>query len=498
MEAVIANAALSIDGNRQPSRSEKLAACVRHILETDGVPPLNEHATELITCTLDFDASSMELARVILKDVGLTSQLLRVANSALYNRFSRPILSVAHAVTMLGWEAVRNLVSSVRYVEHFAARSPGLRELMLMSVLTALHARDVAAAVGYPYPEDAYLCGLFRNLGEVLVACHAPQDYARIILKMQAENMTERASCLAVLGFSWEDVAERVAGAWNMPERIGRGGYAAASVRKSLLERCLLSVSDYAHGLTHAEYRRNMGVETVNLKTVLDPYGRGAIVPMEDVRRIVKNSLREAQQLFAGFQIPAARLKLDRQAELARMVLYAAPVFDGGRISTLNGALESAAAMLRDPQFELTRVVTTVLDGLREAGFERIVFALVSENHTLLRGRLAVGDDTEEILRRFHFRIERMEGPVYAAMQRRVDVLVDRSRDDRYDNSLLVTTVEPSAFALFPVVVGGKVAGCLYADRRSHTPGLETVSGGLARARDIIAAAISKKAPSRP
>src|SRR5581483_7416614 len=199
----------------------------------------------------------------------------------------------------------------------------------------------------------------------------------------------------------------------------------------------------------------------------------------------------------AGLQIPAARLKLDRQAELARMVLYAAPVFDAGRIATLNAALENAAALLRDAHFELTRVVTAVLEGLREAGFEHIVFALVNENHTLLRGRLAVGDDTDEILRRFQFRIERMEGPVYAAMQRRVDVLVDRSRDDRYDSSLLVTGLEPSAFALFPVIVGGKVAGCLYADRRSHTPGLDTVTGALGRAREIIAAAISKKAPAR-
>jgi HD-like signal output (HDOD) protein len=58
--------------------------------------------------TLDLESSGVELSRIILKDVGLASQILRLANSAMYNRSGRPILSIAHAIVLLGWDRVRS------------------------------------------------------------------------------------------------------------------------------------------------------------------------------------------------------------------------------------------------------------------------------------------------------------------------------------------------------------------------------------------------------
>ena len=62
------------------------------------------------------------------------------------------------------------MATGVVLLEHFRKHSPGLKELILLSLLTANHAREVADRVGYPKREEAYLCGMFRNLGEVLVA----------------------------------------------------------------------------------------------------------------------------------------------------------------------------------------------------------------------------------------------------------------------------------------------------------------------------------------
>ena len=128
------------------------------------MPPFCKHANEVLAHTSDlYGGSSTELVRIILQDLGLTSRILRVANSALYNRSGHPIMSVAHGTILLGWDNVRNLVSTVRYLEHFAGRAPGLRELLLLSLLSAVHGRNIAATIGYPCPEDAYICGLFRN-----------------------------------------------------------------------------------------------------------------------------------------------------------------------------------------------------------------------------------------------------------------------------------------------------------------------------------------------
>jgi HD-like signal output (HDOD) protein len=472
----------------------KLDACVQRISREEGAPPFGQHASELIARTLDLDGgSSGTLARVAFKDLGLTSQILRAANSALYNRSGRPIMSVPHGIVLIGWDTLRNLIGTIRYIEHYANRSPGLRELMMLSLLSAVHSRDIAASVGYPRPEEAHLGGLFRNLGEVMVACHCPEEYSKIILLMHKENIDESRASLRVLGFSWDEVGLRVAARWDMPPNIdvclrGPGGPAG-----SPMDRCLASITDYARDLTHAVYRDGAAIERMHLRWVVDPRGRRVVLPEAGLRLLTDSALRETRDTFAALGIPSNSLRLDRQAERARHLLASVPVFDADRWRSLDEAAENANRVVRDEDFELTAVISALLDAVRGAGFDRAVFGLLNDEHTSIRGRLASGGAVEDVLRGFDFPVDRLDGPIRAALQYKSDVLIDCARDGRYDGSALVAAMEPAAFALFPLVVDEKPVGCLYADRQSAAPDLDTARSPLGRVRDTMAAAIKAK-----
>ena len=472
----------------------KLDACVQRISREEGAPPFGQHASELIARTLDLDGgSSGTLARVAFKDLGLTSQILRAANSALYNRSGRPIMSVPHGIVLIGWDTLRNLIGTIRYIEHYANRSPGLRELMMLSLLSAVHSRDIAASVGYPRPEEAHLGGLFRNLGEVMVACHCPEEYSKIILIMHKENIDESRASVRVLGFSWDEVGLRVAARWDMPPNIdvclrGPGGPAG-----SPMDRCLASITDYARDLTHAVYRDGAAIERMHLRWVVDPRGRRVVLPEAGLRLLTDSALRETRDTFAALGIPSNSLRLDRQAERARDLLASVPVFDAARWRSLDEAAENANRVVRDEDFELTAVISALLDAVRGAGFDRAVFGLLNDEHTSIRGRLASGGAVEDVLRGFDFPVDRLDGPIRAALQYKSDVLIDCARDGRYDGSALVAAMEPAAFALFPLVVDEKPVGCLYADRQSAAPDLDTARSPLGRVRDTMAAAIKAK-----
>ena len=480
--------------SRSASRQQKLEACVQRISREEGAPPFCQHANELIAQTLDLDGgSSGSLARVALKDLGLTSQILRAANSAFYNHSGRPIMSVPHGIVLMGWETLRNLVSTIRYIEHFAKRSPGLRELMMLSLLSAVHSRDIAVSIGYPRPDEAHICGLFRNLGEVLIGCHCPEEYSRIILTMEAENINGRAACLRVLDFSWDEVGLRVATGWNMPPKIyvclrGLGGLVG-----SPMDRCLASIADYARDLTHAIYREGAQLEGAHLPWIVDPHGRRALVPANDLRRTADSALKETQETFAALGIPGHNLRLERQAERARQLLASVPVFDAAAWRSLDEAAENAGRTVREQDFELTSLIATLLDAVRSAGFDRVVFGLMNDDYTSIRGRLASGAGVENVLSRFDFPVDRLDGPIRFALRHKSDVLVDCSRDGRYERSALVTALEPAAFALFPIVVDYKAVGCLYADLQSAAPDLDTARQPLGHVRDTMTAAIRTK-----
>lgn len=490
----ISNVAVQF-GGQGVSQDEKLDSCMRRIFQTEGVPAFCEHVRDVMTRTLNLESSSMELARVILKDLGLTAQVLRIANSALYNRSGRAILSVAHAITLLGWDAVRSMLSAIRYIERFAKNSPGMRELMLLALLNAIHCREIARVAGYPRPEEAYICGLFRNLGEVLVACHYPQQYSSIILAMHNEKIPARAACLRYLGFSWDDVGRLVAEAWNMPAKVALCMRGWPNQEGSSLDPSLASITAYGHELTHALYRKGGGMETVHLRCLSEPDGAKVLIPVRELARIVDSAVLETEQTFSKLGIPVERLLLSHQAESAKQILESTPVFSTAAMSALEQSAEECRRRLERNDFELAALILSLLEAVCAAGFDCAVFGLLNETHTVVRGRLAKGQGAEDILARFHFPVDRAEGPIRAALLSKIDVLVDRARDDRYDKSVLVAAFEPVAFALLPVVSDGRAIACLYAHRLNPSPGLALARSPLGRVRDTIGAAIRKRAP---
>ena len=494
MSELIGHDAVEGDNGARQSRQRKLEECVLRIAREEGVPPFCENANEVIVRTLDLDGgSSSALARVVLRDLGLTSQILRAANSALYNRSGRPILSVPHGIVLLGWEPLRNLVSTIRYIEHFANRSPGLRELMLLSLLSAVHSRDIAASIGYPRPDEAHICGLFRNLGEVLIACHQPEEYSEIVVTMQQEHIGARAACLRVLDFSWDEVGLRVAAGWNMPPKVYICLRGLGERVGSPLDRCLASIADYGRDLTHALYREGAPLDAVTLPWIADPQGRRTLLPAGDLHRLAEAAWNETREIFTALGVPSQNLRLDRQADRARRILAAAPVFDEAGWRSLDEAAAEAERAIGRGDFELTAILGNLLDAVRGAGFQRAVFGLLNDDQTAIRGRLACGGDVEDLLQRFDFPMGRLDGPIRAALQHKSDVLIDCARDSRYDGTALLTAMEPAAFALLPIVVDAKAVGCLYADRQSSTPDLDSARLPLGRVRDTMAAAIRQK-----
>lgn len=463
----------------------------RRILGGEGIPPFARNAEELIARSLDPDGASSHLARVILKDLGLTSHILRVANSPVYNRSGKPIGSVAHAITMLGWDTIRNLVGALRFVEHYARKSPGLRELMVLSLLSAAQARQVAAIVGCARPEEAYVCGLFRNLGEVVMARYYGPEYAAMLDVMEREKIGERTAAVRVFDVTPEEVAARLAAAWNLPGGV-RACLAGPQAAGGAEQRCLISAVDYGHELAGVLYRKGEGLETVHLKTVTDPSGRQVLISQRDLRRAVDTAIADTSHTLTALRIGVPELHLARQAEQARDLLEtafagAALRFDRAAMDDGIRRLSSAAAA---PGFDISDIVRRSLDLLTACGgFERAVFALVTEDRHAVRGRLGAGSDTAADL--FEFPLGQSDPALDVVMSRGQDLWIKRRMDARYDGSGLVTVFDPSHFALYRVAAEGVVAGLLYADRRVlNAP--DEMRPRLEQVRDVLARAIQR------
>jgi len=457
------------DSKRQ-TRQEKIADAVRLVLQSEDFPAFSENVQAVLWSSRQSDATISHITSLILKDLGLTTRVLRTANSSLYNRSGKPVVSVAHACSLMGLEGISSLVGGVQFVDHFARRSPGLRQLMMLSLLTANHARQVSIAAGYPRPEEAYLAGMFRNLGEVLVACYRPLDYSKILVARQERKLSERMAAVQVLGFYFEDVAETVAKTWNLPDRMQMClhlepglAFRAGSQEDELLR----SITVFSHGLTNSIYRQNATAEPGNLRALIDQYGNRIAIGPAELKEILDSTIEDTAETFQTLRVPLNELLLRTQVEEAISILrgqeeaeHPKPVFELGTIDRINHDAEALISGNEIPN--LPAVLTMLTEGIYlSGGFSRVVVALLTETRGEIRGLIGVGTD-ENALREFSFEVE--AGPTGLTVLRKQDLVVNRAKDTRFERSEMVKRLNPRFFALLPVLVNKVVTGVIYMD----------------------------------
>src|SRR5260370_29939232 len=148
------------------------------------------------------------MTNIILKNVSLSAMVLRASNSIHYNPRGKPILSVSRAVTIMGWDSVLNLGAGVLLFEHFREQMDKPKELVLLMLLTGNHARQIAMRAGLRGIEEAYLCGMFRNLGELAAACYLQKEFADILQIAKSTQLTEAETWERVLSCPFENLGQ--------------------------------------------------------------------------------------------------------------------------------------------------------------------------------------------------------------------------------------------------------------------------------------------------
>jgi len=189
--------------------------------ESAKLPIMTEVAHSLVRTLNDPDATAAQIEAIIGKDPALTANLLRLANSAQFG-LSRQVLSLNHAITLLGMSRIRALALSTSISTAFPT-VPGLdrKAFWKFSMACAGYAQWLAGGAGQD-PQQAWLCGMMLRLGELLIGQRLPESLVEIEAgPAQAQERWEREQRL--LGFDECQVTAVLARHWNFPEATVTG-----------------------------------------------------------------------------------------------------------------------------------------------------------------------------------------------------------------------------------------------------------------------------------
>ncbi len=462
---------------------------VKDILARPDLPAFSHHIQQILCSSHSEDVSVRSVTDIILREYSVTLKLLRVANSPLYNRSGRPILSVAHAASLLGLEAIRDLAASLMLFEHFRNRSAGVRELMILSLLSANHAREAALLGGYPKPEEAYLCGMFRNLGEILVSCYLPAQYREYLLERQ-KNLSERHASRKALKCTFEDLGCAMASHWGLPESV-TACIADVQVGTQRLrpghKDFLKTLVQMSHTLTQVVHRASPENNRGTVRQIVDTFGPSMGLREPDLKKILERTIEDAGHTAANLRMPFDALRLAAQIEKAVAVDPASlqpPEYS-------DAVADQLQTEIQEGRFVLNDVLMTILGRVQAAGpFARALFGLVEPDVNLIHARLAVGVDSDSVIDRFRLPVSIRGGTLGVELLRRRDFFA-------LQNPAAANPLNAKYLCVCPVIVDDQVIGCLYADSPNPlepSRALEQQIGGL---RDLAAAAVAKASSQR-
>ena len=181
---------------------------------------LPEAVTRLKECMDDHAASIDDVAEVIAFDPGLTAQILKVSNSALY-RFPKQIDTISKALQVIGTRSAYDLALAYGVTQAFSnieSQIIDVDKFWEQSVSCGLLAKYFSEYRRQREPERLFVAGLLHNIGELVVGTTIPEQARRC----QAYNSRVSPAQLqsALLGFTYAELSAALIQKWGIPATI--------------------------------------------------------------------------------------------------------------------------------------------------------------------------------------------------------------------------------------------------------------------------------------
>lgn len=179
------------------------------------LPPMPAVAIKVLELLRNPYCSAKLLANAISHDAAVSGRILRIANSPIYGQ-QKKITTLEGAIVVLGENTLRSLVleTSLRGINKTFGRFERL--LWEDSIGCAIGSRIVAQRFHVADPEEAFIAGLFRHVGKIVMSNHSRDAYQKIFEAHRNGEGALQDLEKAYFAFTHNMVGAAVLDNWNL------------------------------------------------------------------------------------------------------------------------------------------------------------------------------------------------------------------------------------------------------------------------------------------
>ncbi len=436
-------------------------------------------------------SSANDIAHVLLKDVPLTSKLLKLVNSSFYGQFSTSgISTISEAMIIVGTDQIKFMAASLKLIEFMQNLDDSdiLKEKTLKGLQRSIVAGQIVKEGGYSGSEILQVSSVLYDFGEYLVTAFAPKIYRQIKDYKDQHQTTLDEAAKAIIGISYSDLGILIADKWNLPNMITNSMKPVSNynVKKSDLssEGFLQFINAFANDICDIDLEDDRQAAEKELKKIRDLYARFFDIPTSKVIGILKFSKEKIAEHASLLNITPKTPK----AKPEKCIQNKKTIEDG--IKTIKQKLETEFII----QEIFENVLKYIHDGFK---FSNISFCIKNKQKNTMKARYVLGEKKKIFLKDFNFKIIKSSDVFNKALHNESTIVVDNIETSPYRTQIPLWFKESNfstAFAILPVGFDNKILSMLYMDWKPEKIEVceETISY-LEIFKDLIIDALKKK-----
>ncbi len=463
-------------------------------------PAFADNVRELLGIMEDPYYPVYEVSRIILRDVSLTTQVLKLVNTIYFQSRQRQVHTISNAVMLMGFEEVRDLAVGLMLFENFqkSASLDKVQKLICQSFFMAITAQELARQDHSLENEELFLTALLYNFGELVAAYYFPEKYQQVLETAQETQISQAKAVYKVFPFSLELLGEALLKNWNFPDTLcvrladlkWTGQEAPGSEGKQ--RRFFRGIHEFSQALLNPDcspdHRRKLQTKMAR-DLDIDPeiMAQSLAACTHRLQTLVRVLSLDGDLGLGLTEEKAEPTEADReQAEAAPDKAgkqAGADVAEAGgaadqELTRLNFLLQvieeiNQAIATRVP---IHRIFMMILEGIFQGiGFDRVAFCMVDPKRTWINGRFGMGDKVEELLPLLKLPFASRDNPLSLSLAQAQEYLVcpeSRPEDRQLMKEEFWEASQARAILVSPILIDAVPIGVIYMDRLHSVPAI--------------------------
>ena len=505
--------------------SSTLRFLLRRMRSKSDFPAMSAIINEINKIVSSETEGSSKLAQAILQDFSLTNKLLKLVNTVSYAQFGGQINTISKAVSIIGFESVRNIAMSLILMDFLQNKSQAqeMKDEVISSFFAGIVAVQLVEGMNAQVVEETMICAMFMNLGKLIAKFYFFEESEEISRMMEDKDIDEDQAAIKVLGASYNELGLGIAKTWNFPVRLIEGMQkiqgAKIAVPKNDIARLSVTV--------------NMANELCAMAIVKDPQGKKEA--LNKIRARYASAMPKTEEqlvtsLKKGMEDMSLRAKVlgidtSNSEALKKLRVWLDHVDHDKKsgktgpttLDSLNGetlldmsidaqTLVNADigqtidpdAMLSDGiqdvtntlvgEYNLNDVLQMVLETIyRSLGFSHVLIFSRDVKQGKMIARFGFGEGVTALLTKFHFPLAFEADVFHLALEKGLDIVIEDVSAPNIASKIPSwhsQAVDSRYFMLLPIVVNKIPVGLIYADMQK-AKGLQLTTKQLSLLRTL-------------